>query len=175
MKRSVRIFALVVRLIAVLCFAGCGSGKSSSSPAAGQAAYDAGAYMTNSAYDSFDYEAEAPMAAAESATTSSAGGFSNRSGDVPSAESMSEKIIYNADVTLETTEFDAVLDRIGALVGELGGYMESTSVSGSNYSAISRGNSGVRSAYYTIRIPSAHFNELTGTLSDLGNVPYCRT
>ena len=177
MKRSVRIFSLILVLIAVLSFAGCGSGKSSSSPAAGQAAYDAGAYMTNSAYDSYDYEyaAEAPMAAAESATTSSAGGFSNRSGDVPTAENMSEKIIYNADVTLETTEFDDVLDRIGALVGELGGYMESTSVSGSNYSAISRGNSGVRSAYYTIRIPSAHFNELTGTLSDLGNVPYCRT
>ena len=178
MKRSTRLLSLILVLVLALGFAGCGSSKSSSSPAAGQAAYDTGVYMTNSTYDSFDYEyaAEAPMAAAESSSaTSSAGGFSNRSGDMPSAENMSDKIIYNAEVTLETTEFDSSVERIYALVSELGGYMESTSVSGSNYSSISRGNTGVRNAFYTIRIPSAHFNELTGTLSDLGNVPYCRT
>ena len=118
-------------------------------------------------------EAEAPMPAAAAEASNGVGGANNSVPD--NAPDMSEKIIYNAEVTLETTGFDDALERIAAMVRDMGGYMESTSVSGSNYGAISRGSAGARSAYYTIRIPSARFAEFTGSLTDLGNVPYSRT
>ncbi len=179
MKRSVKILSLILVLAVVLGFAGCGASRkySAAAPAASysyntSAAYDTAA-VEEYEYDMGAYPAEAPMAAA-STTEAKAAGLSGQN-QSSSPTDMSEKIIYNAEVTLETTEFDDALEKIGALVGELGGYMESTSISGSNYSSISRGNSGVRSASYTIRIPSEHFNQLTGTLSDLGNVPYSRT
>ena len=55
---------------------------------------------------------------------------------------MSDKIIYNAEVTLETTAFDQALEKIGAMVSEMGGYVESSSVSGSNFSVKSPAISG---------------------------------
>ena len=168
-KRSI----LALLLIAALTLAGCGSGKSSSTQA------------TSSAYDGKYYDAapaEAPMAAEEAAYV--AGDYdyslSNEPRSAAKSESeaepdFSEKIIYNADITLETTEFDSALEKILALVNELGGYVESSSVSGSNYSSISRGNAGTRSAYYTLRVPSANFDRFTGGMTELGNVPNSRT
>ena len=50
--------------------------------------------------------------------------------------------------------------------------MESSSLNGSNYVDQSRGAVSRRSANYTLRIPSDRFQELMGSLSDLGNVPY---
>ncbi|MBQ3276809.1 MAG: DUF4349 domain-containing protein [Oscillospiraceae bacterium] len=177
MKRSVKLLSLLLVLAVALGFAGYGaSGKSASTAPA--AAYGSYASYDTAYSEAADYVAEAPMApmpepAAAPAEAMSTG-LSNQN-QTSSAADMSEKIIYNAEVTLETTEFDDALEKIGALVRELGGYIESTSVSGSNYSAISKGNTGVRSAYFTIRIPSENFSQLTGTLSQLGNVPSSRT
>lgn len=85
----------------------------------------------------------------------------------------SEKIIYSADVTLETTDFDAAVSRVLELVEDkYKGFIESSSINGSNYYNISRGRVSARSAFYTIRIPSEHFNALMGELPTLGNVPY---
>ena len=43
---------------------------------------------------------------------------------------------------------------------------------GSNFYDISRGYASTRSASYTLRVPSERFQELMGTLSEIGNVPY---
>ena len=83
-----------------------------------------------------------------------------------------DKIIYSADVTVETTDFDESLSALDALVKQYGGWVESSSVNGSNYYDTARGNQKTRSASYTLRIPSARFNELLGSFSTLGNVPY---
>lgn len=88
---------------------------------------------------------------------------------------MTEKIIYSADATLETTEFEHSIEEIRALVKELGGFMESSTISGNNYYSISRGNTGGRYASFLIRVPSDKFSVLTGSLSEFGNVPYCNT
>jgi len=169
--RKRRVLSLILVIVLALGFTACG--RSSKSTAATPQAAPVPAYGSYAA----DMAAEAEDAWIESpAEMKGESGFSSRdNGQVPAAANMAEKIIYNAEVTLETTEFDAALDRIQVLVAELGGFMESTSISGSNYSSISRGNVGTRSAYFTIRIPSEHFNTLTGSLSDIGNVPYSRT
>ena len=83
-----------------------------------------------------------------------------------------EKIIYSADVTVESTDFDTSLTKVQALVERFGGWVEASSVSGANYYDISRGSARTRSASYTLRIPSARFDELMHSLSELGNVPY---
>jgi len=125
----------------------------------------------------------ADMAAAEEAmggfavantamqTASSTGAASE---NIP--EQNPEKIIYSADVTLETTGFDVTVGSIVNLVEDkYKGFIESSSINGSNYYNISRGRVSTRSAFYTIRVPSEHFNELMGELPTLGNVPYSHT
>ncbi len=176
MKYRKRTIALFTALIMIACLAGCGSSKSSDS-AYSRADYEYGAY--NAAI-----EESAPLAAeardydtayAGKTAASGAAGIGSANTHVSSAADMSEKIIYNADVTLETTSFDEALERISAMVADLGGYLESSSVSGSNYSSISKGYAGARSAHFSIRIPAARFSDLIGTISDLGNVPYSNT
>ena len=86
-----------------------------------------------------------------------------------------DKIIYSANVQVESTDFDRSLARLNALVEEYGGWIESSSVNGANFSDISRGYARSRSASYTLRIPSAKFSSLMSSLSDLGNIPYSHT
>ena len=94
-------------------------------------------------------------------------------GDVP--DENPEKIIYSADATVETTEFDKTLEELAALIKEYGGWVQSSSINGANYYSISRGSSYNRSADYTIRIPSDKFQTVMGSLSTLGNIPYSYT
>ena len=175
MKKTTKLLALTLAVLLALGLAGCGAKTLSVTSDAAPAAYP---------YAESPAESESGFAMDEEsgfANTASAGGLygaedaddSRTALDEPA--DMSEKIIYSADATLETTEFDAALEKIQALVKELGGFMESTSVSGNNYSSIARGNTGGRYASFTIRVPSDKFSALTGSLSDIGNVPHCST
>ncbi len=66
--------------------------------------------------------------------------------NVPSSSGDSEaKLIYTADLDLETTDFDAAVEALQDLAADCGGYFESSSVDG---------GSGYRSACYTVRIPA---------------------
>ena len=109
------------------------------------------------------YSATAPMAGKKANSEKS-----------KAADAQNDKIIYSADVTVETTAFDASLDKLNALIEKYGAWVESGSVSGANYSDISHGRKSLRSASYTLRIPSENFDTLMQSLSDLGNVPYSR-
>ena len=175
MKKTTKLLALTLAVLLALGLAGCGAKTLSVTPEAAPAPYS---------YAESPAESESGFAmdtGSGFANTASAGGLygaddaddSRTALDEPA--DMSEKIIYSADATLETTEFDAALEKIQALVKELGGFMESTSVSGNNYSSIARGNTGGRYASFTIRVPSDKFSALTGSLSDIGNVPDCST
>lgn len=86
-----------------------------------------------------------------------------------------EKIIYSADVTVETTDFESSLAKLDELVKGYGAWVESSSVSGADYYHISRERNYNRSANYTLRVPSQSFNTLMTSLSELGNIPYTHT
>lgn len=75
------------------------------------------------------------------------------------------KLIRTIDLSLQTTDFDSVLSDLSAKTTELGGYIESSSVSGNNYYYQS-----TRYASYTIRIPSDQLDQFVTVVSDLGNV-----
>jgi len=176
MKRNQKLFSLLLILSLALALAGCGSSGAKDASSAQSVSYaPAAAFGSNSSY----YAAEEPMemesAAMDSAAVTAGSGFGNKSAANADARPMSEKVIYNGHVNLETTEFDAAIESIDALIAQYDGYLENSSVSGSNYRSISRGEPGARSASYTIRVPSAHFGDIMGALPQIGNVPYSET
>ena len=116
-------------------------------------------------------EAEYGLAPVPMPTNASARTGSGEANSEPAAETP-DKIIYSADVTVEPTTFDATIGKVTGLVEEFRGWIETSSVSGSNYYHKSRGTASTRDASYTLRIPSKRFQELMDSLSGLGNIPY---
>ena len=163
-----KLTALVLSLLVMLSLCACGSSNSASSAkeARGEAAY----YAPEPAVP-MAAEAAYDMAYEESGMGMTNGTSAKTSGSDTPAENP-EKIIYSADATVETTEFDQCLVNLDKLLAANGGFVESSSVNGSNYYDSSRGKVSRRTASYTLRIPSANFGGMMDALSTLGNVPY---
>ena len=158
MKKSL---ALIFAVLMLLSLCACGE------PSTDTLALEPEAAAADVAYD-MDYTAS---------SASLANGYSREAAAVEETATEApdenpDKIIYSADVNLETTEFEATLGKISALVDEYGGWIESSSISGANYYSISRGNTYNRNATYTIRIPCDDFDTVMSGISALGNVPY---
>ena len=168
MKSMKRFTALALSLLVMLSLCACGSSSSamSAKEARGEAAYyapePAMPMAAEAAYD-MAYE-ESGMGMTNSTSAKTAGS------DTPAENP--EKIIYSADATVETTEFDKSIADLNTMLAECGGFVESSSVNGNNYYDSSRGNVSRRTANYTLRIPSAKFSGVMEGLSRLGNVPY---
>ena len=157
---------LSLLLAALLAFALCACGSANTAASAPSAAYDMA--TTEAAYP----EAEE---AAEYGGFAAAAGTQLETGSGAAPEGSPEKLIYSASATVETTEFDQTVEKLTALVAEYGGFVESSSINGSNYYSQSRGYSSERYASYVIRVPSDRFSTLMSSLSALGNVPYSHT
>lgn len=174
-----RLSAILLASLMLLTLCACGSSgaarKTDSSYA--QSAPAAAEEYSNSYSADYGF-AEMPMEAAE---TEAAYGLSTNSSDIPVGAKPSagdiavDKIIYSASATVETTDFDDTITKLEAMIAQYGGFVESSSVSGNNYSSISRGYASRRSADYRIRIPSSSFSAVMTGLSTLGNVPYSNT
>ena len=169
--------ALLLAMLMVLSLAGCGSSSYAKSESASYAPVPAAGLNYAADYDAAYIEE--PMMAEEAY-----GGFSasetNARDDSPAASPSAgdiavDKIIYSANATIETTDFDDTLTKLEALIAHYGGFIESSSVSGNNYYHTSHGYSSSRSASYRIRIPSRDFGTVMNSLSELGNVPYSNT
>ena len=174
MKKMKNLAALLLAVMMLLSLCACGSAASgktesgsyyaSTPAAAADMAYaGAGDYEFELADDyAVGLNAAAPVPQPSAKTESST--------EVPAEKP--DKIIYSSDVTVETTAFDETIGKISGLVDAYGGWIESSSVSGSNYYQKSRGTASTRNASYTLRIPSARFTEIMDSFSDLGNIPY---
>ena len=161
MKKTLSLL-LAVLLVFALC--ACGSADSASSAPSAE-------------YDMVSTEAPYPAEAPEEdyGGFAVAGGTQLETGSGAAPEGSPEKLIYSASATVETTEFDRTIEKLSALVEQYGGFVESSSINGSNYYTQSRGYSSERYASYVIRVPSGKFSALMGSLSTLGNVPYSHT
>lgn len=174
MKKMKQVLCLSLALLMVLSLCACGASPQSAGSAAQKDAYyveapmEAPAEMEMARYDEYD---SAGFAVAEEA----AYGSSNTAEGQDAPAENPDKIIYSSDVTVETTDFDATLQALDAMVKDYGGWVESSSVNGANYYSRSRGYASNRSASYTLRIPSGRFDQLMNSLSTLGNVPYSHT
>lgn len=168
-----KILALVLSAVMLLSLCACGKAAQSSYSTANVATDQAAPAEAPMMYE--------PMPEPEFYAEEGFGGFAVDSGETldtaadPTADPAYDKIIYSANATVETTEFDQTITALDGLLKQYGGFVQSSSVNGSNYYNRSRGYESLRSAYYTIRIPGSSFSELMGRLSTLGNVPYSNT
>ena len=74
------------------------------------------------------------------------------------------KMIYTGYMEMQTLDFDKASSDIDALVKELGGYFQQSSVS--------NGSNGYRRASYTVRVPSAQFEPFFQQAGQLCHVTY---
>lgn len=165
-----KILSLLLAVLMTLSFCACGTSSD---------------FKTESAADySYAERSEAPAAAAVTMMAEEYAGGANGLAasdampDTPSAGGDNinpDKIIYSADTTIETTEFDETIAGLNELIAQYDGWIESSSVNGANYYSKSRGSASNRSASYTVRIPSENFQTLMNSLSTLGNIPYTHT
>lgn len=152
MKRIIPIALALLLLCAVF---GC-SGKAA-------AREDSYYSNTSSAYYEGEYAMEEP---AEAMNDSYGFREESKSETATAPALLNRKIIRNADLTVETLQFDAFLNQLAAFVGSFGGYVESSSIGERGY----RNGQQLRYARYTIRIPAEQLDTFLNTVSDLGNV-----
>ena len=161
-----KILCLAVALLMIFSLAACGR-KSYAAATADAYSYP-NAYEEGSGLASYKTEMVAEEAPAPEAAMSGGG---NGSADSSAPSANPEKIIYTADVTVESTEFESSLDGLMKLIEEYGAYVESSTVNSATYNTISSGASYTRSAYYTVRVPVKSFDAMMSSLSTLGNIP----
>ena len=139
----------IVRITAALCaaalLAGCGSISSK----------DGGYYTTEAAaQESYNYDSAAggtdsglvPENAAEAATDETA-----------------QKIIYNASLSMESTDFDTTREALLTAVEANGAWLESTSLYGTE-------KDHDRTADYTVRVPVGSYRAFLAAVGDAGSV-----
>lgn len=170
MKRN-RFLALLLTLLLVL---GALTGCSATSQATDSAA------NSEAQYESTTSEALMPEAPAETEESFGTDTVTDADSTVESeansvgeddVASLSEKIIYTGNLNIQTTAFDETLSALESAVEQIGGFIESSSVSG-NTRTYADGTTAVvdRWAYYTVRIPADQFNSFLSTAGTLGNV-----
>lgn len=173
---KIRRFSALLLALA-LCLSLCGCASKSGGSAQRRSADSGAAYKTEysqpamAAYEAADMDYEAGFGVMNNSVAASRGD----DGGSGAPEENPEKIIYSGDATVETTEFEKSIAALEEMIAREGGFIESSSVNGSNYYDSSRGYTSRRSASYTLRIPSEKFASLMGSLSDIGNVPYTHT
>lgn len=162
--------SILLALLMLLSLCACGAKAQSAPAAAPMVSYDMAAVEESGGgyYNDVGGFASAEMPAPAPAEAESAP-------DAAIADINPDKIIYSANATVETTDFEGTVRAVNELVKAHGGFIESSSVNGTNYYNKARGYKSSRSASFTLRIPSGDFSEVMNSLSTLGNVPYSYT
>ena len=153
-----RFASLAASAALALSLAACGSTSRSTYSAA--VSNDTAALSSQDAGDYEYYSAES-AAAGESSSFSSDDLTSSMLD--PSTVESSRKIVYNASVRMETTDYDTTRAALQEAVTAANGYLESTDQGGSK-------DSGSRYTYYTARIPAENYRSFLTAAGEAGNV-----
>ncbi|MDO4189256.1 MAG: DUF4349 domain-containing protein [Lachnospiraceae bacterium] len=158
MKKYTSILITGVFVSAILV--GCGGGSKNYASAA--KAESASMYESDDMYYSKDY-------AASEEAMDMAGGSSNgiEKVDDSQVENSNRKIIKNVNIDAETEEFDAFIKNVEFKVNALGGYLESTNISGRSINA---SKSSMRNANITARIPSNNLDNFITNVTENSNI-----
>lgn len=136
----------IIVALFILCFILCGCSSGNNTEAMDMPQSNKG-FVT----ESFGYD----MAGSEEIIESSTDDFNEHSVEV------NRKLIKNYVYSLQTKEFDAFISLIGDEVSSVGGYIQSSTISGNSY--YYRGN---RYASYCIRIPSEKASEFIDSINN---------
>ncbi len=161
MKKRYSALALIfVLLLTLLC--ACGSADYS-------AAIDNGAMQDAESWA----DAPAMMESETAPDEADSAGFSDAVSE--KSTDFAEKIIYSASADIETLDFDGTIGKIDGMLSKYGAFLESSYVSGIDYSSRYYGYDVYRTASYTVRVPVDSFEDMKSGLSELGNVIACNT
>lgn len=139
-KLSKKYIAVSVLLVFILLLSSCGAAKSADSVMENEYAYADGEYGTKTS-----------AKPAESV-------------DVI-ADAASRKLIKNAELSVQTKQFDVFTKKLAQAVNKAGGYIEDSNVTGNNYYY-----EGNRSADYVLRIPADKFDTFISEISGLATL-----
>ena len=151
-----KVLACVLSGILAVSIFGCGSKSMVATESA----------MENAAYDDMAYDSGYDTTESASAEEAGGGAVTSENG-IEEVQETDRKLIRNVNLSLQTKEFDTVLENMSQKVKDLGGYIQDSSVWGS-----SSDYSSSRSASYTLRIPSDKLDEFIDVVETLGNVTY---
>lgn len=151
-----KVLACVLSGILAMSIFGCGSKSMVATESA----------MENAAYDDMAYDSGYDTTESASAEEAGGGAVTSENG-IEEVQETDRKLIRNVNLSLQTKEFDTVLENMSQKVKDLGGYIQDSSVWGS-----SSDYSSSRSASYTLRIPSDKLDEFIDVVETLGNVTY---
>lgn len=127
----------------------------SSAPAYYEGGYS---YTEESAADAY-YPAEMPEPTESKAVNTSGSGRNTMPLEAD------RKLIRDANLSIETKEFDTLIEKLQNQIGAIGGYVESMNESGNSYRS-----SGRRHAYIYARVPAEELDAFLSTVDGLGNV-----
>ena len=157
MKRKSTLAFILTAILLLSLLSGCGAASDKAT---------ADSYVSNG------YSAEsAPMAPAEEPEMDYGYGAgmdvpADEPADAPASGSdisgedrlANAKLIYTANIELESTEFDSAVSGLEALVADMGGYFEESYVN--NYGSYRSGN-------YTVRVPAENFESFCASVGEL--------
>lgn len=163
--------ALIIAVAMMLVFCACGGGSKSSE--------DRQSYSMNTSSDNYG---KGFIAAEDSAVYApdGSGGASfeltsptEKNNDLTTAAGNlwdNTKIIYRATVNLQSTEFEETSQLLLKMTSEAGGYIEKQYVNNGSY--YSSKSAPMRSASFTIRVPSEKFSSFLAGLNENCHVVY---
>ncbi len=153
MKR-IGLIALVVAMMAAMLLSGC------------SAKQESGDYYANGGYAEASAAVEEPAYDAEKTTDESGGAGNTIDYDNSVLQpGVNRKIVYEGNISAQTTNYEEDYNAILAKLQALGGYVEQVSSSGTK--PASWQDEG-RHASMTLRVPNAKFSEFMSFLGDLG-------
>ena len=167
MKRKLTLTICFVAVAAAL--AGCGGSaasdtsymaKSEAAPVA--AAEEAAVDFSD---DLYDYDYEAAKADVEEPTEAAGSSDVESVSDSEIMRSSNRKLIKTVNMSAETREFDKFIDNITDKIESLGGYAESTDISGNSYDTYSE-----RTAYIVARIPADKLDRFVTGVEEASNI-----
>ncbi len=156
-----------VALIATVCMilTGCGGNYDSASYEAAEEAY-APEMPMESAKATAAFATEDMADLADNGVSASAGSEGSSAPSInEDAKKTGVKLIRDMDLTIETKEFDTVMDKVQADIKILGGYAENLSVSGQK-------GHGLRHANLTARIPAEKLDTFVSDVEQSASITY---
>jgi hypothetical protein len=163
MKSKNRIYLLLISaiLISSLLLIGCSKKSSQSnsvSPTQSQS--------TDKSSGNLGLNNEAKSDSSSTGSTASADQSSSGSSTLP--QQSSDKIIQTMSLVMETTSFDSTTKAVLQKVSDIGGYVESSSISGISITA--PGTSQMRRGSFKLRVPKVNYDKFILDVGSLGNV-----